>query len=1019
MSDNPMRTTTGPRYWRSLDELAESEEFARAVQREFPERASEWLESGAAGRREFLRLMGASLALAGVGGGLSGCGYNDPPEKILPYVRQPERLVLGESLLYATAVSLDGVGTGVLAESHEGRPTMLEGNPDHPDSLGAIDPFTQAALLGLYDPDRSQVVMRGKLISTFDSFLGAAIPALDAQREKQGAGLRVLTTTITSPTLARQMRALRKEFPKATWHQYDPAAPHAEKAGLKLALGRDVSVRRDLAKADVVLAIDSDFLAAGGNRLADARGYGDRRDPGPSKSGMNRLYSVEPTLTITGSSADHRLALKAAEVLPFTLELARRLGLSNIPAAPAAPSGAPSRFFDALVQDLNGRKGRSLVVAGPGQPAYLHALVARINHHLGNEGEGGTVVYAEPIEAEPSDQITSLAALARAMADGSVEVLLILGGNPVYNAPAELRFADGLKKVPFTARLGLYDDETSELCGWHVPEAHELETWGDVRGRDGTTSIQQPLIAPLYDGVSAIELIAAVLRSPGREGLEIVRDAWREKAPAGQDFETFWKTSVHAGVVAGTAAAVVKATPKDDLGPPPAAPAVEGYELVFRPDPTVYDGRFANNGWLQELPKPLTKLTWENAALMSLATAEKLGAADGDLVEIVAEGRRVEAPVVVLPGHAVGSVTLTFGYGRRRAGRVGKAIGYNAFALWTSAAPGFAAGASVRRTGSSVRLATTQAHQAVDWTLQGEAAEERGIVRVGTQAEFARTPDFAQHGEHAHTPGREDTLYTDDVTPRDLAEPDYQWGLTVDLSRCTGCSACVLSCQAENNIPVVGKEQVLRSREMHWMQVDRYYEGDPSEPAVHHQPRMCMHCEKAPCELVCPVAATVHDHEGLNLMVYNRCVGTRYCSNNCPYKVRHFNFLQYADLRNPTLAAVHNPDVSVRARGVMEKCTYCVQRISEARQEAEKRGERIPRDAVKTACQTACPTRAIAFGDTSDPGSTVARLKAGPRNYGMLAMLNTRPRTSYLAKLRNPNPDLEVGSPTEGHGHEH
>jgi molybdopterin-containing oxidoreductase family iron-sulfur binding subunit len=393
--------------------------------------------------------------------------------------------------------------------------------------------------------------------------------------------------------------------------------------------------------------------------------------------------------------------------------------------------------------------------------------------------------------------------------------------------------------------------------------------------------------------------------------------------------------------------------------------------------------------------------------------------ADGDVLEIMSNGRRVEAPAMVMPGHAVGSITVTFGYGRWRTGRVGKGAGFNAFALWTADAPGFVAGASARPSGASVKLATTQAHQAVDWQLQGEEATERAIVRVGTQAEFAHTPDFARQGEHAHEPTRDDSLYNDDLTPRNPIAPDYQWGMVVDLSRCTGCTACVMSCQAENNIPVVGKSQVLNSREMHWMQVDRYYEGDPADPSVHHQPRMCMHCEKAPCEVVCPVAATVHDHEGLNVMVYNRCVGTRYCSNNCPYKVRHFNFLQYADLHTPSLAVLNNPDVSVRARGVMEKCTYCVQRISEARIEAEKKGERIPRDAVQTACQTACPTRAITFGDISDPSSAVAKLKSGPRNYGMLAELNTRPRTSYLAKLRNPNPDLETESQTEGHGHEH
>lgn len=990
---------TGPRFWRSLEELAETDEFTHYLHREFPEAASEWSDPST--RRNFLRLMGASLALAGVG--VSGCDYQGiPPEKILPYVHQPENLVLGKSLRYASAISLGGFGVGVVAECHEGRPTMLEGNPKHPDSKGAIDVFTQASLLGLYDPDRSQVVMKGRAISTFDSFLSASIAALDALREAKGGRLRVLSTTVTSPTLARQIRSLRQEFPEARWHQYEPAAPHASKAGLKLAFGRDLSVRHHVDRADVILALDSDFLANGVGRLADARGYGDRREP----SRMNRLYAVEATMTVTGSSADHRLPLKSSEVLPFVLHLARAL---SVPGVPAPSNASPkAEFISALANDLKNHKGASLVLAGANQPAYVHALAALINRTLGNDGANGTVEYAEPVEAEPVDQLSSIAELCQAMSGGTVDALLILGGNPAYNAPADLGFVKGLRKVKFKAHLSLSEDETSALCGWHVPEAHELETWGDVRGRDGTATVQQPMIAPLYGGVSAAELIAALLRHPGREGHEIVRETWRDKAPQGQDFETFWKTSVHDGVVAGTASPVVKVEPKGDLGPAPVVASGEGLELIFRPDPTVWDGRFSNNGWLQELPKPITKLTWENAAYLSLATAERLGVVDGEVIELSLKERKVEAPVMILPGQAEGTITIHFGYGRTRAGRVGKGIGFDAFRLWTSDAPGFASGASARKTGASVALATTQSHRNVDWKLQGEAAAERGLVRVATLAEYRAQPDFAHLGAHGHEPKKDDTLYHDDRSPTQPIDRDYQWGMVVDLSRCTGCEACVLSCQAENNIPVVGKAQVLNSREMHWIEIDRYYEGDPANPTVHHQPRMCMHCEQAPCEVVCPVAATTHDHEGLNLMIYNRCVGTRYCSNNCPYKVRHFNFLQYADQRTPSLALVNNPDVTVRARGVMEKCTYCVQRISEARYEAEKEGRRLKDGEVVTACQGACPTRAITFGDITDGSSAVASLKKDGRSYGMLAELNTRPRTTYLAKLRNPNPEIET-----------
>jgi MoCo/4Fe-4S cofactor protein with predicted Tat translocation signal len=1024
MSGQPMRKTTGsdfatlrasldgqtgPRFWRSLEELATTEEFTHYLHREFPEAASEWTDP--ASRRNFLRLMGASLALAGVG--VSGCDYHSaPPDKIVPYVRQPERIVPGQSLRYATAVSLGGVGTGVVAESHEGRPTMLEGNPNHPDSLGAIDPLTQASLLGLYDPDRSQVVMKGRMISTFDSFLAAAVSMLDAQRTKKGAGLRLLTTTVTSPSLARQIKALRKEFPEATWHQYEPAAPHAAKAGLKRAFGKDVSTHFYVERADVIVALDCDFLAAGGNRLADARGFGDRRDPGPDKTGMNRLYAVEPSLTVTGASADHRLPLKSADVLAFALELAKRLNVPGVAAPSASPAVATlSKFLDALAKDLKAHAGKSLVLVGPNQPEYVHAVAAIINHALGNDGEKGTIVYTDPVESEPVDQLESLAALCQAMTGGKVEALLILGGNPAYNAPVNLDFTAAMTKVPFKARLGLHEDESSALCDWHIPEAHELETWGDVLAADGTATIQQPLIAPLYDGISAIELIASVLRHPGRTGLEIVRETWKGRVGATvHDFETYWRTSIHDGVVAETRLPAQKVSPKGDLGPAPASLAAgEGFELIFRPDPTIWDGRFTNNGWLQELPKPISKLVWENAAYVSLATAEKLGVADGGMVSVTYKGRTIEAPALISPGHADNTVVLHFGYGRTRTGRVGTGTGFNAFALWTTEAPGFpgfGVGAEVKSLGRAVKLATTQSHRNVDWQIQGEAAAERGLVRVATLDEYRASPDFAHHGEHGHEPAKDDTLYNDDRTPTHPFEPDYQWGMVVDLSRCTGCEACVLSCQAENNIPVVGKSQVLNQREMHWMEIDRYYEGDPANPSVHHQPRLCMHCENAPCELVCPVAATVHDHEGLNVMVYNRCVGTRYCSNNCPYKVRHFNFLQYADLRTPSLALINNPDVTVRARGVMEKCSYCVQRISAARIAAEKEDRRLHDGEVITACQSACPTRAITFGDISLETSAVAKLKKDARNYGMLAELNTRPRTSYLAKVWNPNPEI-------------
>jgi molybdopterin-containing oxidoreductase family iron-sulfur binding subunit len=1000
----------GPQYWRSLDELAQTEEFQEFLRREFPSAASEWTDP--ASRRTFLKLMGASLALAGVGA--SGCSLQGTDEKIVPYVRQPEEVVPGKPLKYASAVTLDGYAVGVVGETHEGRPTMLEGNAKHPDSLGAVDPFVQASLLTLYDPDRSQVVTRaarnGREISTLDLFLTAAVQALDAQRPKKGAGLRVLTETVTSPTLARLIHALLAQFPEAKWHQYAPCGGDGARLGARLAFGRDVATRYRFDKADVVLSLDADFLARGPGHLRYAREFGLRREP----EGMNRLYAVEASPTITGAMADHRLALPSRQVGEFARALARVLGVKAEGAA-AAAAAEPKRWVDAVARDLQKHKGACLVVAGESQPPAVHALAHAINETLGNVGK--TVEYSDPVEANPVDQTESLRDLAKALDRGSVEMLLVLGGNPAYFAPADLDLGGLVAKVPFSAHLGLHEDETSALCGWHVPESHELETWGDARGSDGTATVQQPLIAPLYDGRSACELVAALLRHPSRSGYELVRDTWRERYK-GDDFETYWRTALHDGVVAGTALPARDVKVKSDLALGDAPRAGEGLELTFQCDPTVGDGRWANNGWLQELPKPVTKLAWGNAVLVSPKTAERLKLGSEDVVFIRYGERTVQGPVWVTPGQADDSVTVALGHGRTRAGRVGDRIGFNAYSLRTSDAPWFGPGVELVATGRTMTLACTQNHRPVEKTRQGERddllegpeAEKRGIYRAATLEDFLKDPHFAQEGEHRETPDRGETLYHNDFPYN-----GHAWGMSVNLNTCIGCNACVVACQAENNIPVVGREQVIMGREMHWIDLDRYYLGAPDNPETYFQPRFCMHCENAPCELVCPVAATVHDAEGINNMVYNRCVGTRYCSNNCPYKVRHFNFLHFADLTGvyneknpPSLKLLNNPDVTVRARGVMEKCTYCVQRINAARYTAEEEGRPIRDGEVVTACQAACPTQAIVFGDINDKGSRVAKLKADPRDYGMLAELNTRPRTTYVAKLRNPNPELET-----------
>jgi molybdopterin-containing oxidoreductase family iron-sulfur binding subunit len=1013
----------GPRYWRSLEERAGGEAFEELLEREFPEGASEWTD--AASRRTFLKLMGASVALAGSG----GC-WREPPEKIVPYVRAPEELVPGRPLWFATAVSLGGLATGVLVKSHMGRPIKVEGNEKHPDSLGAVDAFAQASVLTLYDPDRSQVVTRasarGREVSTWDAFFGEAVAALDAQRARKGAGLRVLTQTVTSPTLARQLDDLLAAFPSATWHQYEPLARDNALLGARLAFGQDVATRYHLDRANIILSLDADFLAGRPGSLRYARDFAARRHPSAPR-GMNRLYAVESTPTVTGASADHRLPIQAQQIAGFAQELARRLAVDVAPAAGPSLSADRVRWLDAVAADLKKNEGASLVVAGDGQPPVVHALAHAMNHALKNAGK--TVVYTEPVEVQPVDQGASLRDLARAIGAGQVEALLILGGNPAYDAPADLDVPALLAKVPFTAHLSLYEDETSALCRWHAPEAHELESWGDVRAFDGTATIRQPLISPLYEGKAAHDVLAVLLRHPVQSGYEIVRDTWKRRLRAASDFETDWRRAVHDGVVEGTALPAKEVAPKGKLSA--AAPvADQGLELVFRPDPTVWDGRFANNGWLQELPKPLSKLTWDNAALVSPRTADRLGLQTmGDVVELRYQGRTVTAPVKVMPGHADDSVTVMLGYGRTRAGRAGDGAGFNAYALRTASAPWFGAGLEVHKTGRTYALASTQRHRLVPTTagprdelasrveLTSRQAEERELLRVAPLAHFLKEPDFARE----KGPGPEDSMYpviagsTSRVTdphfvPTGPGRP-YAWGMAIDLNTCTGCGACVVACQAENNIPVVGKAEVLRGREMQWIEIDRYYRGGVENPEVYHQPRLCMHCENAPCEVVCPVAATVHDHEGLNNMVYNRCVGTRYCSNNCPYKVRHFNFFQYADQKTPVLALLNNPDVTVRARGVMEKCTYCVQRINAARYAAEEDGNRPIRDGeVVPACAQACPARAIVFGDVNDPDSRVSKLKADSRNYGMLTDLNTRPRTTYLAKLTNPNPDLEGGA---------
>ena len=1012
--------TRGREYWRSLEAVSETPEFKDFLHREFPQNASEWLDPK--GRRGFLKLMGASLALAGV----SAC-TRQPSEALVPYVRQPEEVVPGKPLFYATAMPMAGAGMGLLVETHMGRPTKIEGNPDHPSSRGATDLFAQAAILGLYDPDRSQALTNLGEIRPFSAFALAARQVMVAQQAKQGSGLRILTETVASPTLAAQLQEILTAYPQAKWVQWEPYGRHNAREGSRLAFGEYVDAQYAIDKADVILSFDADFLCQGASGIRNARAFAGRRRIEGDRAQSNRLYAVESTPTNTGTKADHRLPLRASEIEAFARAVAAQLGVAN--AGAGTLTDAAQRWLAPLVKDLQANRGKSVVIAGDGQPAAVHALAHAINDALGNVG--ATVTYTQTAEARPMNQLAGLRELVGEMNAGTVDFLLILGANPVYSAPADLNFADSMQKVALRAQLGLYEDETSALCHWHIPEAHFLEAWSDVRADDGTATIVQPVIAPLYGGKSAHEVISALSANGERPGYELVRAYWTQQtglstqvpaaaaapapapaaaaapgaspapaaavpaatfmpAPAKSPFDAAWRKWLHAGLIENTAFAPRTVAVTGTI--PPAAPVGGGQtlEVVFRVDPSIYDGRFANNAWLQELPKSLTKLTWDNAALVSPATAARLNLISGDMVELKQGARTLRTPVWIAPGHAPDTLTLHAGYGRQRAGRAGNNVGFNVNVLRTAAAPDILGGVELTKTGDSYELACTQDH----WSLEG-----RNLVRVGTAATFTADPEFAKKMQEPAPPTL--TMYTD------YKYEGYAWGMSIDQNLCTGCNACVVACQAENNVPVVGKAQVLNGREMHWLRVDRYYTGSIDNPDTYNQPMPCQQCETAPCEVVCPVAATTHSDEGLNDMVYNRCVGTRYCSNNCPYKVRRFNFLLYSDFETESIKLQRNPDVTIRSRGVMEKCTYCVQRINQARITAKLEDRTIRDGEVLTACQSACPTDAIVFGNINDPNSRVAQTKRSPLNYGLLEELNTRPRTSYIAIVRNPNTELE------------
>jgi MoCo/4Fe-4S cofactor protein with predicted Tat translocation signal len=1023
---------SGKRYWKNLDELADTPAFQELMQEEFPRQAGagEWVD--AVSRRGFLKVMGASFALAG----LAGC-TKQPDEPIFPYVKQPEDLVLGKPMYFATAHPFPTGAIPVLVKSDAFRPIKIEGNPEHPMSKGKSDAYTQATLLDLYDPDRSKGVQFHGNESEWGRFQQAFATAVG--NTKGGDGVYFLSETITSPTLATQWKQVQAKYPAAKMVQYDAITGDGARAASKAAFGDYLDVQYKLEDADVILVLDADFLGgiAFPGFLPMSAAYAERHRYEEGKT-MNRMYVVETMPTVTGYKAEHRLGLKPSDIDGFVAGLSSGsvAGVSN----PAA-----QKFMTAALADLKKSSGRAVVIAGPQASAAVHAAAHALNASLGAAGK--TVVYTQSIAPLPTEQGADLKSLVADMDAGKVKWLVMLGVNPLYNAPADLNFPAAFAQVPNTVHLGSHVDETGFYATWHINKSHYLESWSDARAYDGTISIIQPMIDPLYNGKSAHDVLQALL-DPSLGGYDAV--VANAKTYITGDFAAGWRKALHDGWVANTAFA-----PKLVGVPSATAPATTGHpggglEISFKNDPSLYDGRYANNGWLQELPKPVTSLSWDNAALMSVNTMGRLGIEENDAIELELNDRKVIAPVLMVPGHPDDSVTVYLGHGRRvEVGRVGSGVGFNAYTLRTSDQPTSAAGLTVKRGQGSYDLCVTKVH-AIEhrdsfaqhdlsnplsdkegvYSLPGHEAMERAIIRYATLTEVKENSNFAHtqgEGEETHAikgslirkegynpigeePKQQDSMFPDawsyDHQDKSSRVLQNKWGMAIDLNSCVGCNACIVSCYAENNIPVVGREQVKIGRNMQWLRIDTYFEGDLHSPRAHFQPMACQHCENAGCEQVCPVGATIHTPEGINTMVYNRCVGTRYCSNNCPYKVRRFNFLLYSDFDTESLKFMRNPDVTVRSRGVMEKCSYCVQRIEAVKIEADKENRAIRDGEIVTACQQACPTSAISFGNLNDPNSAVSKRKAEERDYGVLADLNYRPRTTYTAGVINPNPEL-------------
>lgn len=986
----------GPQYWRSLEQLAETPEFNQWLADEFPNRST--LDQ--IDRRSLLKFMGASMLLAG----LAGCRSTVlPSQKIVPYVQQPEELVNSKPLKFASAMPMDGYTYPVVVESHYGRPTKLDGNERAGNVASTY--FMQASVLDLYDPDRSRNVRRdqGSVAASWDDFKTEVLPLVASLKRNRGKGVAILIEPTSSPTEKGLLNRLKAQMPEATIATWSVGSRDNVLAGTAQVCGQFAEPIYHLEKARVIVSLGADFIGQGPDRLSDARGWASGRkriDDNPES--MSRVYALEVNPGLTGAVADHTLPVSQGQLLDAAGALAARMGVSG--AVGGAPTGELAKFLDAIFADAQSL-GSAVFVAGEQMPAELHALVALMNQAVGAVGAGIVEYLPSPIYLAGRHG-ESMKALCEQMNAGQIELLVMLGGNPVYNAPADLKFSEGLAKVKQSLHLGSHLDETSKLCSWHMPHSHYLESWGDGWTADGRLTVQQPLIDPLYDSKSAAEVLGILLGDP-RPGYDFVREQWEKGKVFAGAFEQEWRQALSDGFVAKKPAGLAVS------GSAPTLPArISGVEVLVVPDPTIHDGRFANNGWLQELPKPLTTLTWDNVIHVGVAKAKELGLNSGDRVSVTVGDTSIEGPCWVMMGQVGNVVVVHMGGGRDIEGYIAKGTGFNAQKIYTTGSLNGAVSGAINKGSGSVALAATQTHHSM---------EGRDLIKTVALAEFLNPEEKPHH--HLY----DMSMYNEEEHKNDLP----QWGMSIDLNVCTGCHACVTACQAENNIAVVGKEQVLVGREMHWIRIDRYYGPKSAQnnqvfenPSVHFMPVACMHCEKAPCEPVCPVAATIHSSEGLNQMVYNRCVGTRYCSNNCPYKVRRFNFLNYADrkyteapefkdLRSLTL--VRNPDVTVRGRGVMEKCTFCVQRINEARQSAKvafSKGQREkpePKEGeVITACQAACPTGAIVFGNIADKESAVVKEKSKKRNYELLPELNTRNRLTYLHMVKNPNKELET-----------